>query len=89
MYILLPEYTATSFELHQVNEIHFNVSISLRYTGGGDTITFSVYFCEINNIEWSRDPVMVVELDAVSVLEYQGTISGEIKGPLEFELHAS
>ena len=32
---------------------------------------------------------MVVELDAASALEYQGTISGEIirgKGPLEFEL---
>ena len=79
----------SAFESRRLNETHFNITISLLYTGGGDIITFSVYFREHNSIEWSAQPVMIVQLDSASALEYRGTISGEEirgKGPLEFEL---
>ena len=78
-----------SFESRRLNETHFNISVSLLYTGGGDTTTFSVYFRELNSVEWSEEPIMTVELDSVLALEYHGIISGEAirgKGPLEFEL---
>jgi hypothetical protein len=78
------------FEARRLNETHFNISISLLYTGGGDTTTFSVYFREQDSIEWSSDPIMVLILDSLQALEYHGVISGEEKlrgkGPLEFEL---
>ena len=78
------------FEARRLNETHFNISISLLYTGGGDTTTFSVYFREWHSIEWSSDPIMVLLLDSPQALEYHGVISGEEKlrgkGPLEFEL---
>ena len=81
----------TNFESRRLNETHFNISISLLYTGGGDTTTFYVYFRELNHIEWSPEPIMIVVLDSASTLEFQfhGTISAEEirgKGPLEFEL---
>ena len=77
------------FESRRLNETHFNISLSLLYTGGGDKVTFSVYFRELNSVEWSAEPIMTVELDAGLDLEYHGTISGDVirgKGPLEFEL---
>ena len=79
----------SSFEARRLNDTHFNVSITLDYTGGGDTTTFSIYFREHKTIQWSQTPVMVVQLDAEDALKYHGTISGEEirgKGPLEFEL---
>ena len=79
----------TLFEARRLNETHFNISISLLYTGGGETTIFSVYFREQHTISWSFQPVMRVSIDSALALEYRGVISGEEirgKGPLEFEL---
>lgn len=79
----------TFFEARRLNETHFNISISLLYTGGGEITKFSVYFREQHTISWSEHPVMIVELPSYLALDYQGVISGEEikgKGPLEFEL---
>ena len=80
------------FEARRLNESHFNISVTLRYTGGGDTTTFSIYFRESNTIEWSKEPVMIVRLDSALALNWRGVISGEEirgKGPLEFELRVA
>lgn len=90
IYFLSAAPYVTLFEARRLNETHFNISISLLYTGGGDITTFSVYFREWYSLQWSSQPIMVLSLDSEMALEYHGVISGDEtlrgKGPLEFEL---
>ena len=75
-----------------MNETHFNLSLSLLYTGGGDITQVSVSFREANSRylssrEWIQ--ISGLNLTPMSNLEWNGVIFGEEfrgKGPLEFEV---
>ena len=75
-----------------MNESHFNLSLSLLYTSGGDITHISVSFREANSrYPSSREWIQIsgLNLTPVSNLEWNGVISGEEfrgKGPLEFEV---
>ena len=89
---LSPAPYISHFESRRLNETHFNLSLSLLYTGGGDITQISVSFREASSRypvsrEWV--PISGLNLILVSTLEWNGVILGEEfrgKGPLEFEV---